>query len=90
MALRRSRLDPRFHFCVFAMIKFVSTLVFFLMLNFNLWACPSCAGSMQNESDKWIVVALGVFVLLTYIPFYILYSTIIKNRNVNNEQQESR
>ena len=72
------------------MSKYLSAFFVAIILNTPAWACPACAGSMQNESDKYIVVALGVFVLLTYIPFYILYSTIIKNRNVNNEQQESR
>ena len=72
------------------MIKFLTILFFSAFFNIPSLACPACAGSMQNESDKYIVVALGVFVLLTYIPFYILYSTIIKNRNVNNDKQESR
>lgn len=72
------------------MMKAITTLILLFFINFSIWACPACAGSMQNESDKYIVVALGVFILLTYIPFYILYSTIIKNRNVNNEHQGSR
>jgi hypothetical protein len=72
------------------MIKFLVSIFSYFILNTIVMACPACAGSLTNESDKYIVIALGVFILLTYIPFYILYSTIIKNRNANSEQQGSR
>jgi hypothetical protein len=47
-------------------------------------ACPGCAGSMDNPKDKYTAYVLMGFIALTYIPFYIIYSTIIKNRNCNN------
>lgn len=48
-----------------------------------LWACPMCAGSASNPGDQYIVYILGGFVLLTYIPFFLLYRMVIKNRNLN-------
>ncbi|EQC52667.1 hypothetical protein [Bacteriovorax sp. DB6_IX] len=47
------------------------------------FACPGCAGSMGNPKDTRLVYILAGFIVLTYIPFYILYRTIIKNRNLN-------
>lgn len=51
-------------------------------------ACPACAGSLQNPKDKYLVYSLIVFIVLIYIPFYLLYRTIIKNRHLN-ELKES-
>lgn len=72
------------------MMRFVYSIIVLYLINFSTWACPACAGSMTNESDKYIVIALGVFILFTYIPFYILYSTIIKHRDVNRDKQGNR
>lgn len=49
-----------------------------------VYACPGCAGSMNNPKDGTLVWILCGFILLTYIPFYIIYRTIIKNRHLNN------
>ncbi|EQC47069.1 hypothetical protein M899_0210 [Bacteriovorax sp. BSW11_IV] len=46
-------------------------------------ACPACAGSLQNPKDKFLVYSLMIFIALIYIPFYLLYRTIYKNRNLN-------
>lgn len=46
------------------------------------FACPMCAGS-NNGNDQYLVYILMGFILLTYIPFYFIYRTIIKNRNPN-------
>ncbi|EQC43300.1 hypothetical protein [Bacteriovorax sp. Seq25_V] len=46
-------------------------------------ACPGCAGSMSNPKDSMLVWILCGFIALIYIPFYILYRTIIKNRHLN-------
>ena len=53
-------------------------------LSLSTYACPGCAGSMEDPKNNYIVAALCIFVLLTYIPFYLIYRTIIKNRNLNN------
>lgn len=42
-----------------------------------LLACPNCAGS-ENASDKYTVYILGIFVLLIYIPFYLLFKLAFK------------
>jgi hypothetical protein len=49
----------------------------------TLLACPGCAGSMDDPLAGNVVYILGIFVLLTYIPFYLIYRTIIKHRNAN-------
>jgi hypothetical protein len=43
-------------------------------------ACPNCAGS-ANGKDKYTVAILGIFILLTYIPFYILFNLAKKSRS---------
>ena len=42
-------------------------------------ACPNCAGS-TNGKDKYTVAILGIFILLTYVPFYILFNLAKKSR----------
>lgn len=46
-------------------------------------ACPMCAGSDLNPADKYLVHILGGFIILTYIPFFLLYKMVIKNRHLN-------
>jgi uncharacterized membrane protein len=45
-------------------------------------ACPNCAGS-SNAKDKYTVVILGIFILLTYIPFYILFNLTKRSKMKN-------
>tara|TARA_R110000868_G_scaffold99206_5_gene273168 strand:+ start:5825 stop:6043 length:219 start_codon:yes stop_codon:yes gene_type:complete len=47
------------------------------------YACPMCAGSKTSEADQNLVYILMIFIGLIYIPFFIIYRTIIKNRNPN-------
>ncbi len=44
-------------------------------------ACPYCAGSDGNAGDKYIVYVLAGFILLTYIPFYVIFSMVKKKKN---------
>ncbi|MCO4792968.1 MAG: hypothetical protein KC493_04610 [Bacteriovoracaceae bacterium] len=75
-------------------MKLIKTIIFtLLMFNLDLaLACPGCAGSMGNRKDSYTVYILMTFIALTYIPFFIIYKTIIKhrksslNQNVPNEQ----
>lgn len=53
----------------------------------EVMACPACAGSLQNPKDKYLVYSLMVFIALIYIPFYLLYRTIYKNRNLNQVEE---
>jgi len=54
-----------------------------LLFSSTLLACPGCAGSMDDPLAGNVVYVLGIFILLTYIPFYLIYRTIIKHRNAN-------
>lgn len=58
---------------------FVLALVLFAMG--EAFACPMCAGSKGSEGSQYLVYILMGFIALTYIPFYFIYRTIIKNRN---------
>ncbi len=59
-----------------------------------VFACPGCAGSMDNPKDGRLVWILVTFIGLIYIPFFILYKTIYKHRksvaaleDVDNEEK---
>lgn len=58
--------------------------LFFAIISLSSLACPGCAGSMEDPKNNYIVAALCIFILLTYIPFYLIYRTIIKNRHLND------
>lgn len=64
-------------------MKLIITILSILVFNIAV-ACPGCAGSMNNPKDGTLVWILCGFIILTYIPFYIIYRTIIKNRHLNN------
>lgn len=59
-----------------------------MFFSFYILACPGCAGSMNNPKDGILVWILCGFIILIYIPFYILYRTIIKNRHLNDIHAE--
>ncbi|MCR9203448.1 MAG: hypothetical protein NXH75_02655 [Halobacteriovoraceae bacterium] len=69
-------------------MKKLFILTFFLFSELAL-ACPGCVGSMGNEKMGNIVPILAGFIVLTYIPFYLIYKTIIKNRNFNQQMTEN-
>lgn len=56
------------------LVIILSTLLPALVL-----ACPNCAGS-DNAQDKYTVYILAGFIILTYIPFYLLYKTAFKHK----------
>ncbi len=64
------------------MMKLLTSLCF-LFASAAALACPYCAGSTGNEGDQYIVYVLGGFILLTYIPFYILFR-LTKKKKINN------
>ena len=64
------------------MTKYLGILLI-LFISGQALACPGCAGSMDNPRDSYTVYILMVFIGLTYIPFYFLYKTIFKYRNLN-------
>jgi hypothetical protein len=61
---------------------------FLITFSSAVLACPGCAGSMDDPLAGNVVYILGVFILLTYIPFYLIYRTIIKHRNANALPQD--
>ena len=61
--------------------------LFFITFSELALACPMCAGSDTGSKDAYLVYILMGFIALTYIPFYIIYSTIIKNRKLNQPSE---
>ena len=68
-------------------MKNISLLVLFLLLPDLILACPGCAGSTDNAADNNTVYVLMGFIALIYIPFFFLYRTIIKYRNINKVER---
>ncbi len=67
------------------MIKFfVIILSYFPM---SLLACPACAGGDVGSGSKtpYTMIILGCFIVLTYIPFYLLFRAAKKYAPENNE-----
>lgn len=62
--------------------KYILAVLCFLYLDLVL-ACPMCAGSTNNQSDNYTVYVLIGFILAIYVPFYILFKTVYKHRNIN-------
>lgn len=59
----------------------ILVLIFSMLLMGQAFACPMCAASKTSAADQYLVYILMGFIALTYIPFFIIYRTIIKNRN---------
>lgn len=54
-------------------------------------ACPACAASnMDNPQASYMVYILMAFIGLTYIPFYLLYRMVYKNRHFNQITAEQK
>ncbi len=57
------------------MIKFLLLVIISLFPMFAL-ACPACAGGnpgADGTKPPYTLIILGIFILLTYIPFYFLF-----------------
>ena len=46
----------------------------------SIFACPSCAGSTEDNRYTYVVYVLMGFIALIYIPFFILYRMVYKYR----------
>ena len=46
-------------------------------------ACPGCAGSTNNQADSYTVYVLMGFIIAIYVPFFLLFKTVFKYRNIN-------
>lgn len=70
----------------------MNILNFFLLFIYpwtETYACPGCMGG-DGKTDLYIVYAIMIFILLIYIPFFLIYRTIIKNRNAHLIGQASQ
>lgn len=58
------------------------TLVLLVSLFFvnDLLACPYCAGTTQGGKDSNTTLILALFILSIYIPYYLIYRLIKKQR----------
>ena len=70
-------MDSRFY--VYLSTVNMNKLLFLLTIFAGqvLVACPNCAGS-ENAQDKYTVYILAGFIVLTYIPFYLLFKLATK------------
>lgn len=66
-------------------MSFILSIIIFLIPSLAA-ACVGCAGSMDNPRDLTYIYVLGGFILLVYIPFYIIYRTIKNNEGANELQ----
>lgn len=59
-----------------------ASLVFTFSLLFvtDLLACPYCAGSTQGGKDSNTTLVLALFILAIYIPYYLIFRLIKKQR----------
>jgi hypothetical protein len=54
------------------MNKFLTVL--FLLVPVSVWACPNCnTGLGDANKPPYTLIILGIFVALTYVPFYLLF-----------------
>lgn len=58
------------------MNKLVWALVFSL-ISLNTWACPNCYSYDPNKPPYTLII-VGIFILITYIPFYLLFRAMKK------------
>ena len=48
-------------------------LILLLVLSSSALACPFCGGASVSENNQYTVYWLAGFIILTYIPFYLMY-----------------
>ncbi len=57
-------MGQKFSLFIFSLILLGSNLVL---------SCPYCAGSSENPQDKYLFYIITIFIILTYIPFYLIF-----------------
>lgn len=62
------------------MKKHLSLALICLFFVSDLLACPYCVGTTQEGKDSNTTLILGMFILSTYIPYYIIFRLIKKHR----------
>ena len=61
-------------------------ILFLVIFSEAALSCPGCAGSTNNQADNYTVYVLMTFIGAIYIPFYFLFRTINKYKNLNRKQ----
>jgi hypothetical protein len=55
----------------------LSLALLIIVFSNTVMACPNCAGS-TDARDKYTVAILSCFILLTYVPFYLIFKKASK------------
>lgn len=71
------------------MLKNKLIILLFASMTGPLWACPGCAGSMDNPKDLTYIYVLAGFIALIYIPFFIIFRVIKQNKDANLSEAEN-
>lgn len=59
----------------------------FAFLSVTVWACPNCHDTVQaSKGPPWTLIIIGGFILLTYVPFYILFNAARKYDPTRNSE----
>lgn len=59
------------------MMRIFSLII--LLIPLTVWACPNChVGVSDDAKPPYTLMILGAFIVLTYIPFYILFKAAKK------------
>ena len=61
-------------------IKFLNLTILFVMIlsSSALFACPMCGGAGEVEKDQYTTFVLAGFILMTYIPYLVIFRLIKK------------
>jgi hypothetical protein len=79
--------DLGLHLHLLAMNKLLLVSLLFIWPVAAL-ACPNCHAALNDGKPPYTVIILGIFILVTYIPFYILFSAAKKYDPKNNGVNE--
>lgn len=60
-----------------------------LFMTSTVWACPNCHAYGDANKPPYTIIILGIFILITYIPFYFLFSAA-KKYDPKNSVEESK
>jgi hypothetical protein len=70
-------------------MRITGVLILSFFLVSDLLACPYCAGNDQGGKDSNTTLVLGLFILAIYIPYFIIYRLIKKNRLLREAHDSS-
>jgi len=59
------------------------TVLLLMIFSGQALACPTCIS--DPETSKTYLIVIWTFIALIYIPFFLIFRSIIKNRNINKQ-----